>query len=142
MSNSFSKGLKNYTIGFVLSVVLTLLAYGFVVGEYAAGFVALSVLTLLAMTQLVVQLIYFLHLGEEEKPYLKSSTFLYMTLVVSIVFFFSVWIMVSLHRYHRPPDDVYEYLLEAEGRSNHQKNDDANDNHQYHTDQMMEDHSH
>lgn len=84
---------KNYVIGFVLSVLLTLFAYNLVVGQMLTGLALLLVIGGLALTQLVVQLIYFLHLPDELAPRYKLLSFGFMVTVLLIVVAGSLWIM-------------------------------------------------
>ena len=90
--------LKNYVIGFISSIALTLAAY-FLTYYHAAGRGMLFfLLGLLALTQFVVQLIYFLHVGKEFSPKYKLMVTGFMILVVVIVVGGSLWIMFNLNR--------------------------------------------
>ncbi len=96
------KLLRTYTIGFGLSLLLTGVAFALVGQHVDSGHVfpshefLLPVLLVLAIMQLVVQVICFLHLGEEPKPRWKLIVFLYTTLIVLIVVVGSLWIMDHL----------------------------------------------
>lgn len=58
--------IKKYIIGFVASILLTMLAYLSVEYSWFDGGLLLAILAFLAITQAIVQLYYFLHLGEEQ----------------------------------------------------------------------------
>lgn len=96
------KLLRIYIIGFSLSLLLTGVAFALVGQHIDSGYTTpsraflLPVLLLLAIMQLIVQVICFLHLGEEPKPRWKLIVFLYTTLIVSIVVVGSLWIMNHL----------------------------------------------
>lgn len=89
--------LTKYIIGFVLSLVLTLVAFYLVEKELLSGTTLVLVLGGLALVQLVVQLTYFLHLGDEVGPRYKLASFLFMGGILVIVVVGSVWIMDNLN---------------------------------------------
>jgi cytochrome o ubiquinol oxidase subunit IV len=106
--------LESYVTGFILSLVLTLAAYFAVVNDILSGKAVIAALVVLAVAQLLVQLIFFLHIDREAKPRHMLTIFLFMTVVLGIVVAGSLWIMHSLD-YHKMPADVDTYLLEEEG---------------------------
>lgn len=100
----YHKGLlKSYIIGFILSIVLTLLAYFPVAynnGSHHVVFpldIVLWFIIALAFLQLFVQLLFFLHLGQEERPRWKSVFLICFFGVVLIVVIASIWIMQHLN---------------------------------------------
>lgn len=104
--------LSKYITGFVLSLVLTLLAYFIVVGG-ASGWWLVPVLGVLALVQMMVQLIFFLHLGEEAKPRWKMMSFLFMAGALTIVVAGSIWIMANMNynMLHMSADEKESYML-------------------------------
>jgi len=102
--------LVSYITGFVLSVALTVSAYLSVVHHIAAGWAIIGIIFALAITQLVIQLLFFLHLGNESKPRLNLVVFLFMLLVIGIVAGGSLWIMHNLN-YHMSPADMNNYMM-------------------------------
>ncbi len=88
--------LVSYTIGFALSILFTLAAYYVVVHNIFARRGAVAIIVGLAVAQLLVQLIFFLHLGKESKPRWNLMVFYFMLLVVGIVVVGSLWIMDNL----------------------------------------------
>lgn len=105
--------IKNYTIGFVLSLALTLAAYFAVVNELASGLTLLLILGGLAIAQMIVQLIYFLHLGEEMRPRYRLASFLFMAGILLIIVVGSIWIMHHLdyNMMNMSPNEKTEYML-------------------------------
>lgn len=101
---------KTYVHGYALSILLTLMAYFAVVKHLLSAWVLVFVIAGLAVTQAIVQLVYFLHLGKETKPRWNMVVFLFMTMVVVILVFGSVWIMHSLSTRVMPPMDVENYM--------------------------------
>lgn len=91
--------LKAYLIGFVLSLLLTFSSYFLVTEKLISPAHAFWVLPALALTQAFIQLIFFLHLGQEKSPYWNLQTFLYMLGVLVIIVTGTLWIMYNLD-YH------------------------------------------
>lgn len=96
MENSTKSPLKSYVLGFVLSILLTLVAYFFVVLKTFSPTVLFSVIMGLGVIQAVIQLVLFLHLGKEGKPHWNTMTFLFMLSILLIVVLGSLWIMAHL----------------------------------------------
>lgn len=86
-----------YVIGFLLSLLITLGAYFFVVGDVFTGLGLSLVLAILALCQAVVQLYLFLHLDNESRPRLKFLSLVFMLIVLVIVVAGSLWIMYHLN---------------------------------------------
>lgn len=104
--------LSKYITGFVLSLVLTLVAYAIVVGG-ASGAWLVPALGVLALVQMVVQLVFFLHLGEEAKPRWKITSFLFMAGALTIIVAGSIWIMANMNynMTHMTADEKESYML-------------------------------
>lgn len=95
---------ESYIIGFVMSLILTLLAYFAVAGHLMSGWPLILTVGALAFVQVVIQLIFFLHLGEEPSPPWNLLIFLFMVLIVSVIVIGSIWIMYNLdYRMAMPP---------------------------------------
>jgi len=88
---------KGYFIGFILSVVLTAFAFALVYTLRIQGYALRFTLLGLAIAQAIVQLIYFLHLGKEEKPRWETVIFLFMVMVLLIIALGTLWIMYDLN---------------------------------------------
>ena len=107
----------SYLVGFVLSILLTLAAYMSVVNKLFVGRTLIVFVVSLAVVQLLVQLLFFLHLGRETKPRWNLVIFLFMLLVVGIIAGGSLWIMHNLD-YNMMPEhhhDLNTYMKEHEG---------------------------
>lgn len=110
--------IRSYIIGFLLSLVLTCIAFivtkSYVAnGEMTAPMGLLIGLLALAAVQLVVQLLFFFHLGSETKPRLNTVSFLFMLMVVGIIGIGSLWIMYNLN-YNMTGPEVDKYIQEEE----------------------------
>ena len=88
--------LKKYVIGFSSSLVLTLCAYLLARANMFNKPVMVGLLAALALTQFIIQLIYFLHVGKEFSPRLKQLVMFFMIIVVFILVGGSIWIMNNL----------------------------------------------
>lgn len=85
------------TTGFVLAVCLTLAAYFVVANHWLYGVWAVVAVVALAIVQLLVQLIFFLHLGREGKPRWNLAAFFFMLIFLFIIIAGSLWIMYNLN---------------------------------------------
>jgi cytochrome o ubiquinol oxidase subunit IV len=108
----------NYTLGFVLSVGLTLIAYSIVTKHQTSGHLAYShhditiAVMVLAVLQLAVQVLFFLHLGSEARPKWNVTAFLFMLLTVLIIGIGSLWIMDNLNYHMMSEQDMNQHLHE------------------------------
>jgi len=98
-----SKAFKAYVTGFLISLIFTLIAWGIVNRHVTNGhhlyshlFINIIVLSL-AILQLVVQLIFFLHLGREKKPRWNLQALLAAVGIIIILVVGSIWIMNNLN---------------------------------------------
>lgn len=105
--------LAKYSIGFLLSLAVTLAAYVLVVRDLASGMTMLVTLTGLALLQMIIQLVYFLHLNEEQRPRYRVISFVFMFAMLLIVVVGTLWIMHHLdyNMMQLSPDQKNEYML-------------------------------
>lgn len=112
---------RSYTIGFGLSLVLTLAAYLLVTRDVFSGWTLASALVALALAQLTVQLICFLHLGRESRPRWNLTVMSFAVMVVAILVFGSLWIMQNLRYNHihgggpATPAETNKFIIHDEG---------------------------
>jgi cytochrome o ubiquinol oxidase operon protein cyoD len=104
----------SYVSGYVLSITLTLFAYLLVKPHVLARRDLLIGIIVLALTQLVVQLVFFLHLSQDSRPRWRLWVFLFMIMVVTIIVAGSVWIMHNLN-YTGTPQQMTRYMRQNEG---------------------------
>jgi cytochrome o ubiquinol oxidase operon protein cyoD len=103
--------LRTYVTGYSLSIVLTVAAYLMVTHHTFSKWALAITIGTLALTQFMVQLIFFLHLGQDTKPRFKIGVFLFMLLVVFILIVGSIWIMHSLnYRMNLSPQRITQYM--------------------------------
>lgn len=106
---------KRYVLGFVLSLVATGAAFWLVWSrpEGLTNVGIIGLLLTLALSQLLVQLVFFLHLSEEKKPRPHTLSFVFMSMVVLIIGLGSLWIMANLD-YNMSPKEVETYIQNEE----------------------------
>lgn len=111
----------SYSLGFGLSVILTLVAYLVVKDHVDSHHQAFShkflvpYLLGLAVIQLLVQLIFFLHLARESKPRWNLVVLVFAVMVVGIVVGGSIWIMDNLNYNTMSPSQTDNHILHDEG---------------------------
>src|SRR5690242_13725341 len=106
---------KSYVIGLILSLVLTLGAYFLVSEQLLTSNALVFTISGAAFVQAVVQLYFFLHLGQEKKPHWNALVFSFMVLVLAIVVVGSLWIMYHLNYNMTPTIDVKTFLKQQRG---------------------------
>ncbi|MGA0565319.1 cytochrome o ubiquinol oxidase subunit IV [Ancylobacter sp. VNQ12] len=84
---------KTYAVGFLLSLVLTALSFSAVMGGALPRELVLPVITVLAVVQLLVQLVYFLHLGTAPEQRNNTVIFVLTGLLIATVIGGSLWVM-------------------------------------------------
>lgn len=106
---------KSYVIGFVLSIITTLLAYVFVVNELWSKDMLVYIVLAIAVVQLVVQMVFFLHLGRGSRW--KAVTFYFTLLTVGIIVIGTIWIMNNLdyNMMQMSPEDMKDYMHKNQG---------------------------
>lgn len=106
---------KTYTIGFLVSLVLTLASYLLVINHVLSGrWAMVFIVAALALTQAVVQLTLFLHLGSESGPKFRLLVFSFMMSVVLILVAGSLWIMHNLN-YRMTTQQINNYMNSQDG---------------------------
>jgi cytochrome o ubiquinol oxidase operon protein cyoD len=93
-SNTESHGsVKSYTIGFLCSILLTIIPILIVMNGWLAGVSNIIVIMTAAVLQFVVQLLFFMHLREEKKPRYNLITLILGLIILLVIVAGSMWIM-------------------------------------------------
>lgn len=117
MQNSHHATMRSYIVGFGLSLVITVMAYIVVVHHVFSGVGLIVAIMGLAVAQLLVQLIFFLHLGRESNPRWNLIVFLFMLLVLVIIVAGSLWIMDNLnYNMMMTPEQMDEYMIKQSNK--------------------------
>lgn len=104
---------KAYLIGFIASLLLTAASFYIVLDRLFSGPILVYAILGLGFIQAVVQLLFFLHLGQEAKPRWETVVFLFMVMVLLIIVLGSLWIMYDLN------DRVMAGMSEIAGGMSH-----------------------
>jgi cytochrome o ubiquinol oxidase subunit IV len=86
--------LKSYTIGFICSIILTIIPIAVVMNGWFDRTVNIIVLMTAAVLQFAVQLIFFMHLKEENKPRYNLVSLVLGLIILLIIVIGSMWIMM------------------------------------------------
>jgi len=88
---------KSYMVGFVLSIILTAIPFGLVMFPTFPKNLTVLIVVAMAVIQVVVHLVYFLHMDRSKEQRSNVSTFLFTVLVIALLVGLSLWIMFSIH---------------------------------------------
>lgn len=88
--------LKPPAIGYVVSLLLLAGTYRLVHREHLQGNLLMWTVFISGIVQALIQLVFFMHVGMENKPHWNSITFLFAVLVIVIIIGGSLWIMQNL----------------------------------------------
>lgn len=105
--------ITSLSIGFVLSLLLTLSSYFAVINHLLPAPFLVGAVLFLACMQFVVQIIFFLHLDKESGKRWKTIVFISTIPMVLLVVIGSIWIMTHLN-YNMMPKDVNQYMQKEE----------------------------
>lgn len=105
----------SYSIGFIVSLELTLGSYLLVVHQALASNRLIFTIIALAIAQLLVQLVFFLHLGSESKPRWNLVVFSFAVTVVLILVIGSLWIMNHLSYHNINSSQTNTSIIKDEG---------------------------
>lgn len=86
---------KQYVIGFALAIVLTVIPFALVMSHTVAG--TPLVIAGFALAQILVHIVYFLHVNGSEEQRWNLMALVYTGLMVFIVLGGSLWIMHHLY---------------------------------------------
>jgi cytochrome o ubiquinol oxidase operon protein cyoD len=85
--------IKSYTVGLSLSVLLTLASFGAVMTDLVPHNLRMPAIVALCVIQLLVQLVYFLHLGTAKDQRDNTIVFACTGFIIAIVVAGSLWVM-------------------------------------------------
>ena len=97
----YEQALRQYIVGFVLALMLTLIPFALVAWGALPGSVAILFVLICGLTQMVVQFRYFLHIDFTRQKREDLLLILFSTLLLAIMAGGTIWIMSNLaHRMH------------------------------------------
>lgn len=95
--------LGSYMTGFVLSVILTAIPFWLVMGDVIADKQVTAVLVMgLGLVQIVVHMIFFLHMDTKSEGGWNMMALLFTVVLVLITLSGSLWVMHNLNTYMMP----------------------------------------
>ena len=89
--------LSGYMVGFVLSVILTAIPFWLVMAQPLDTGVTAALVVAFAMVQVVVHMVYFLHMSPKAEGGWTMTTLLFTLIVVLIMLAGSLWVMHHLN---------------------------------------------
>jgi cytochrome o ubiquinol oxidase operon protein cyoD len=112
--------LKSYAIGFVLSVILTAIPFWLIMGKVIDKSSTAAIVVLgFAAVQVIVHMIYFLHMNTKVEGGWSMLAMIFTIMVVVIMMSGSIWVMYHLnhnmmpgmmsdptHEMHMPSDNM------------------------------------
>ncbi len=88
---------RNYLTGFLLCAILTVIPFALVMNPVFSRPATLLILVAFAVVQIVVQLIYFLHMNRSSEGGWNLISFVFTLVILFIVVALSIWIIWSMH---------------------------------------------
>jgi cytochrome o ubiquinol oxidase operon protein cyoD len=108
---TFRKEVRNYLIGGMLCLGITLFVFFAVTGRWWQGEILAAVALLAALLQFLVQSKYFLHLSGDEKPHWRTKSYLFTIFMLLIIVVGSLWIMMNLnYNMGMSPEKMTEFM--------------------------------
>jgi cytochrome o ubiquinol oxidase operon protein cyoD len=102
---------RSYIIGFVLSVVLTLIPFWIVLGEVNIHiWLALTIIFGLGAVQIMVHVFYFLHVTVKAEEGWQVMSLVFTGILLLIVLVGSIWVMTHLNNNMMPAHDQIERM--------------------------------
>ncbi|WP_373369149.1 cytochrome o ubiquinol oxidase subunit IV [Sphingomonas citricola] len=94
----------SYVTGFVLSVILTAIPFGLVMsGVISDKSVVAGICMVLAIVQIVVHMIYFLHMNRKSESGWTLMSLIFTIIIVVIALTGSLWVMFHMNQNMMPP---------------------------------------
>lgn len=90
--------LRSYVIGFVASVVLTVIPFWLVMGNVLSNNLTTALVVMgLGAVQIVVHMVYFLHMNGKSEGGWTLMALIFTAIIVLIALVGSLWVMNHLH---------------------------------------------
>ena len=88
---------KSYMIGFILFIILTIIPFAMMMSDSAPHAVILGTILVTPVVQIVVHLVYFLHMNSKSDEGWNLTAFIFTVIIIAIVVVGSIWIMWNLN---------------------------------------------
>lgn len=100
--------LRDYVIGFVLSVILTAIPFWLVMARPLSDTMTAVVIMGFAAVQMVVHMIFFLHMNGKQEGGWTLTALLFTIIIVVIMMSGSLWVMYHLNTNMMPHPTAHE----------------------------------
>ncbi|MED5525459.1 cytochrome o ubiquinol oxidase subunit IV [Gallaecimonas pentaromativorans] len=88
---------KSYFIGFILSIILTVIPFAMVMSSAASTAVTVTVMVIAGLAQVLIQLVFFLHMNSSSEQRWNVNAFVFAVIIVAILVAGSAWIFWHLY---------------------------------------------
>ncbi|MGO4549036.1 cytochrome o ubiquinol oxidase subunit IV [Paenibacillus sp. 2TAB23] len=90
---SHGGSMKSYVIGFLFSIILTIIPLVVVMNDMLGKTATTVLILIMAILQFAVQLIFFMHIRDEEKPRFNLMALIFGLVILLTIVVGSIWIM-------------------------------------------------
>ncbi|MBF7141794.1 MULTISPECIES: cytochrome o ubiquinol oxidase subunit IV [Pseudomonas] len=90
---------KSYMVGFILSVILTVIPFGLVMFQSMSKAAILTIVLVFAVVQVLVHLVCFLHLDRSSEQRWNVIAGIFSFIIIALLVGLSLWIMFSVHHF-------------------------------------------
>ncbi|MEW9571408.1 cytochrome o ubiquinol oxidase subunit IV [Rhodanobacter sp. Si-c] len=102
--------LHGYLTGFVLAAILTIIPFWLVMGHvFSSHWLTITIVLALAVVQILVHVIYFLHLDTHSEGGWNMLAFIFTIVLVVIVLGASIWVMYNENALMMPMSPQYQH---------------------------------
>ena len=103
---------KSYITGFAFSVILTIIPFTVVLGEFDISLVwALTAIFATGAIQMLVHVYYFLHVDFKQEEGWVAMSLIFTAGLLIIILVGSIWVMTHLHENMMPGHQQIEQVL-------------------------------
>jgi len=88
---------REYVVGLILSIVLTVVPFAIVMTGALTGTPAVLVILVCAVAQVLVQLVFFLHMNTSSEQLWNTTSAVFVVVLVAILIVGTIWIMAHLN---------------------------------------------
>ena len=89
--------IKEYVRGLVFSIILTIVPFAMVMAGVGSTQFIIGVIMVFAVAQILVQLVFFLHMNTLSEQMWNTSSAVFVVVIVAIILIGSLWIMDHLN---------------------------------------------
>jgi cytochrome o ubiquinol oxidase operon protein cyoD len=100
----FHVSFKGYAVGFMLSVILTAIPFWLVMGKALPATLTSIIVLGLAAIQMVVHIVYFLHLDRKSQGGWNLLALVFTAIVLFILLSGTIWVMLHMNENMMPVD--------------------------------------